>query len=244
VLRRQDGFTLPELLVTLSIAMIVTLATFSLVEVVMHRSGEIAARVETTASARTAMDQITRQLRSQVCAWRNDVAPAWANARSIESATPTSVVFFTDLGDETAGTTAERHEVAVDGDAIVERVTAGRPGNPDTAKVTYSYAGVNTITRPLLTRVTLLENPAAAPATALFRYYRFNTANPPQPITEIAPGRALTAAEVEQIAKIGVTYKVWPENGSDKGATTLQNEVYIRTADPNAPTPKPTCLTS
>jgi prepilin-type N-terminal cleavage/methylation domain-containing protein len=244
MLSREDGFTLPELLVTLSIAMIVTLATFGLVEVVMHRSGEIASRVETTQRARTGMDQITRQLRSQVCAWRNDVAPAWASARSVESATPTSVVFFSDLSDETAGAAAERHEISVDGDAIVERVTPGRPGNPDTAKVTYTYPGVTTTTRPLLTRVSLLQNPAAPPATALFRYFRFNTANPPQPITEIAPGRALTDAEVEQIAKIAITYTVSPENGSAKGATTLQNEVYVRTADPNAPTPKPTCLTS
>jgi prepilin-type N-terminal cleavage/methylation domain-containing protein len=244
MLRREDGFTLPELLVTLAIAMIVSLATFALVEVVMRRSGEVGARVETTQRARTAMDQITRQLRSQVCAWRNDVNPAWANARSIESATPTSVVFFTDLSDETGTAGAERHELTVEDDAIVEKVTAGQRGNPDTAKVTYSYGGATTITRPVLTDVTLLENPAAPGTTALFRYFKFNAANPPQPATEIAPGRALTAAEVQQIAKIAVTYRVRPQNGSATGATTLQNEVYVRTADPNAPTPKPTCLTT
>ena len=38
----EDGFTLPELLVTIVIAMIMSLATFSLVEIVMRRSGEIA----------------------------------------------------------------------------------------------------------------------------------------------------------------------------------------------------------
>jgi prepilin-type N-terminal cleavage/methylation domain-containing protein len=244
MLSREDGFTLPELLVTLAIAMIVTLATFSLVEVVMRRSGEINARVETTQLARTGMDQITRQLRSQVCAWRNDVSPTWANARSIESAGPTSVVFFTDLSDESGTAGAERHELTVEGNAIVEKVTPGLRGNPDTAKVTYTYGGVSTITRPVLTDVTLLENPAAPGTTALFRYFRFNGANPPQPVTEIAPGRALTADEVQQIAKISVTYRVWPQNGSDAGATTMQNDVYVRTADPNAPTPKPTCLTT
>ncbi len=82
-LRSEDGFTLPELLITMAIAMIVSLATFTLIEIVMKRSGEVGARVETTATARTAMDQITRQLRSQVCAKRSDGRPT---ARSIDAA--------------------------------------------------------------------------------------------------------------------------------------------------------------
>jgi prepilin-type N-terminal cleavage/methylation domain-containing protein len=35
LVRRQDGFTLPELLVAMSIGLILSLATFSLVEFVM-----------------------------------------------------------------------------------------------------------------------------------------------------------------------------------------------------------------
>ena len=85
-LRREDGFTLPELLTTMAIAMIVSLATFTLIEIVMKRSGEVCSRVETTATARTAMDQITRQLRSQVCAKTSTST----DARSLATASPTS----------------------------------------------------------------------------------------------------------------------------------------------------------
>jgi hypothetical protein len=45
------------------------------------------------------------------------------------------------------------------------------------------------------------------------------------------------------VAKIVVKFKVVPRSGNATGATSLENEIYVRTADPNAQTPKPTCLT-
>ena len=94
--RQQDGMSLPELLVALSIAMIVSLAVFALVETVMVRSGDVSARVESTQRARIAMDFITRQLRSQVCAKRT-LASA---PRSLAAASPTSVSVYADFSNE------------------------------------------------------------------------------------------------------------------------------------------------
>src|SRR4051794_2955633 len=97
--RREEGFTLTEVLAAMAVAMIVSLAAFSLVEVVMKRVGETAARVETTQRARTALDDLTRELRSQVCVTRSDPT-LMTSARSIYSATATQIVFFADLSDE------------------------------------------------------------------------------------------------------------------------------------------------
>ena len=83
----------------MAIALIVSFATFTLIEVVMKRSGEVGARVETTAAGRTAMDQISRQLRSQVCAKRATMT----TPRSIDGAGPAWFAVFTDFTNENVG---------------------------------------------------------------------------------------------------------------------------------------------
>jgi hypothetical protein len=61
--------------------MIVSLATFALIETTMKKSGDAAARVEAAQRGRVAMDIITRQLRSQVCITSNSAATtAWDSA--------------------------------------------------------------------------------------------------------------------------------------------------------------------
>jgi len=101
-LRDERGVTLPEVLVSVTIAVIISLATFALIETVMRRAGDISARVDSTQRGRSAMDFITRQLRSQVCV--QATAPAMADDRAFYAITPTSVTFFSDLSDESIKT--------------------------------------------------------------------------------------------------------------------------------------------
>ena len=93
-LRGKAGFTLPELLTTLWIAMVVLLAGFSLLEFVMKRSLEAEQRVEATQRGRIGMDLITRELRSQVC--------LDANTAPIVDGTADAITFYTDLNNSTA----------------------------------------------------------------------------------------------------------------------------------------------
>ena len=51
-LRDERGMTLPEVLVSVTIAMIISLATFALIETVMRRAGDISARVDSTQRGR------------------------------------------------------------------------------------------------------------------------------------------------------------------------------------------------
>lgn len=249
-LRSEDGFSLPELLTTMAIAMIVSLATFALIEVVMKRSGEVGARVETTATARTAMDQLTRQLRSQVCV---KTSPS-TDARSLIAASPTSLTVYTDFTNETLVSGAlpapERRQITWAGNTLTETVTKGTR-NATTNIVTY---GTTTTVRPFLLNVAPVEFVGGDKTKPLiFRYYKF-----PEPVggastvpanstatVEIAPGTngTLSDADLLKVAKISIYYTVTPRSGNPKGATTLRNDVYVRTADPNAQIPKPTCLT-
>ena len=54
---------------------------------------------------------------------------------------------------------------------------------------------------------------------------------------------ALTDAELGSVARITVSFEVLPRNGKASAGTALESEIYVRTADANAQTPKPTCLT-
>ena len=142
-LREHDGMTLPEVLTALTIAAIVSIATFALISTVMARSGEVSARVDSTQRARAAMDFITRQLRSQVCVL--STSPATVDARAVVAATPTSVTFFGDLSDESHRTgntlkSPELRSITLESGKLVERRWTGVKGGT-TNNPTYSYAG-------------------------------------------------------------------------------------------------------
>lgn len=253
-LRSEAGMTLPELLVAMVVALVVSLATFSLIEVVMKRSGEVGARVETTATARTAMDQITRQLRSQVCAKRG---ASMVTARSVDAAGPAFFTVFADFTNENVGggtmPAPDLRNVGWANNVFTETVTTGTRNLNDN---TVSYSGTGT-SRRLLTNVVAAEFVNNDPAKPVFfTYYKFPSpakageelaANVDHQPNEriLAEGlyRDLTATELESVARIDIKFKVLPRNGNPNGATTVQNQVYVRTADPNAQTPKPTCLT-
>jgi type II secretory pathway pseudopilin PulG len=237
--RREDGMTLPELLVTLTIAMIITLATFSLVEVTMGRSGEIAARVDAVQRGRSAMDLMTRQLRSQVCLQNAGIA-TMVQPRSIEAATADSVVFYSDTRDTSenavlppgGATGPERRRIALVNGTIVEERWTLTPVDAE-----YSHAANATSSRPLLESVAL-DQPAGAPQpTPLFRYFAYDLGlEIPQPTRELVPAPALTAEQLQSVAKIEITYRAHPtqRRADGRASTVFENDVTARTVDPNS----------
>lgn len=244
MLSDERGMTLVELLVAIAIAMIVSLGAFGLVETVMRRSGEVGARVDTTQRARAGMDDITRQLRSQVCVVRADPSPM-TTARSVYTATATSVTFFADTADESwrTGVTSLplptlRTLALNDEDEITETV---RPGVADTA-----HPGLNAVTFASATGErtrTLATDVVVDGTTPLFRYYAFDTSTPPQPNQELTPGAGgLTEAQLQQVARIAISFRVLPAGrDTTRGSTVLHDDITVRSIDPNSSAPKPTC---
>jgi prepilin-type N-terminal cleavage/methylation domain-containing protein len=248
-LKSESGFTLPELIVTLTITMILSLATFSLIEVVMRRTGETTARIDAVQRGRTAMDIVTRDLRSQVCAWATNTAVAMPMARSLESASPTSVGVFVDF-------TNEAQVAGVSPAPSLRTITLTAAGNltENVRRGTWAPAAPNRTVLEATGTTRTLTGGIAAPAAdgIVFRFYQFNNANPPQPIIALPTNRALTPAELATVAKIRVSYRAIPQRGvaaGTRGTANFQNEIYIRSADPNQidldnPIPPvPTCPT-
>lgn len=227
-LRSQDGFTLPEMLTAISIALIVSLAAFSLIEVVMRRAGDVAGRVEASQKGRAAMDFMTRQLRSQVCL-SSTVPP-------MVSATPDSVTFYTDLSDPAAGTVPEKHTLTYDPvkRTIVERAYAGTGAAP---AITYPATPSRV---KLLAENVVRDRPAGAPAdTPVFRYHAFDLSTPPRP--QLALATPLNATDLARVARMEITFRKLPPSEQTRGSIVLYDEVYVRAADPNDPAPTPTC---
>jgi prepilin-type N-terminal cleavage/methylation domain-containing protein len=219
-LRSQAGVTLIELLVAMSIGLVTVFAAIALLEIAQKQSVATAARVNATQRGRITMDTMTRELRSQVC--YSPTVPA------LVSGSDDDVKFYADLSDGTRP--IEQRELLFDpvAQTIVERTWAG-VGTP----VTFPTM---TRSRQLLSEVTR----RAAPNAATFRYYAYNTAVPPRPDTLLTT--PLNATDLARVAKIDMGYTTLPPKGGLASAgVTLQNEIYVRVADPNDPAPTPTC---
>jgi prepilin-type N-terminal cleavage/methylation domain-containing protein len=244
-LRREDGFTLPELLTAITIALIVSLAAFSLVEFVMKRAGEVDARVDATQRGRAIMDTITRQLRSQVCLDANTAAMATRTGDITDGSTAT---FYSDFSEGTKAQTdakppADLHKLRYD--SVTHRITDTTyttTWNKATTPWTTVVPSVPSATKVIATDVT--DNGGAP----IFSYYAYNsvTAAPtPSPIVPLGAGGAqLTLPQLMQVARIDITFRVMPTRSvgtNPVGTVTLQDEVYVRAADPNDDAPTPTC---
>jgi prepilin-type N-terminal cleavage/methylation domain-containing protein len=232
VIRPADerGMTLVEMMIAMVIAMILSLAAFALIDFTMRRAGEVAGRVDADQRGRVALDQITRQLRSQVCQ-ASGTLPMVATATNPSDANDAS--FYVDLTNDSDPTVAPQlHTLAYQGAPnyrIVETDwTATAPSNP---RVNPTYSGTP-MTRVLLTDVLPIGT------TPVFSYYD-------------ALGNALTgtlsAATAGKVARIDVAFRATPSgaaktgNADPRGSVDFQDRVTVRLVDPNADTPHPQC---
>jgi prepilin-type N-terminal cleavage/methylation domain-containing protein len=222
--RSQAGFTLVELIVAMTIGTMTVLAVFAILDTTMKQSNAVAGRVNATQRGRIAMDTITRQLRSQVC--YSAVVPA------IVSGSDDAVKFHLDLSD--GSKPIDQREIVFNNTTktVHERTWPGQ-GSP------LAFPTM-TLNRLLLADVTRATDDLGV-AIPFFRYYAYNTAIPPRPLLRLTT--PLSATDRARVAKIEVAFKSLPPGkaASPASAVQIQNEIYVRVADPNDPAPTPTC---
>jgi Tfp pilus assembly protein PilW len=222
-IRREDGHTLPELLTALMMSMVILLATFALLDHVLNRTAETQARVEATQKGRQTMDTLTRSLRSTLC-----ITPT---TPPVALATDNAITYYSDLG--TGVEAPERHAVGYNAATrrIVDTVTLGSGLPPSTV-----WSGQ-------VTNRQLVENVVPDGATPIFRYFAYNTANPPT--ASLALPTPVALADLGRIARVSITYVARAGSSTSgtatRAAVNFTDDVYFRTADPNDPAPYPTC---
>ncbi len=246
LMRDERGFSLPELLVTLVIAVTVSLATFSLIEVVMRKSGETQARVAAAQRGRMAMDTVVRELRSQVCLNTATPTPPMSPPAGFGTVTTgDTAVFYTDFTDGGKPTTVAPELHVVSYDAATRRlIERDYVGTVNLTVNVYTYTYPTAASTPARTKV-LLENvvPVDA-ATPIFSYYTYSATKPPRPDLQLAaPATGMVAADTARVARIAVNFRALttPDVTRTRDSSVFQDEVYVRAADPNDEAPTPTC---
>ena len=233
-LRDESGFSLPELLTALIIGMVVLIATKEVLDNTISVGSGVNRRVDALQRGRTALEVVTRDLRSQVCVGIDDPAAAGGSSSqpSLIAATDDSVDFYVDLGDGTTARPPERRTIVFDPSAqtIEERIyrPTGGAGN-------YVFPATPTSTR------TLISDVAQDGSTPIFRYYAFDTQTPPTPSAPLPASSGLSSTDTARTARTAIAFRALSENGSSTGAASLHDDVYRRAVDPNKTILTPEC---
>jgi prepilin-type N-terminal cleavage/methylation domain-containing protein len=229
-LRGEEGFTLPELLVAIAIGTIILLATMTMLDTTVSIGTKVNKRVDATQRGRAAMTIIVRDLRSQVC------LPGDPPIGSIRAASDSSVDVYADLGDGSAAKPPQRRTITFNPTArtITESIYT-----PTGSAGSYVFPTSPTATRTLLTDV------AQDGTTPVFQYYPVDTTpdDDSQNPAAFAAATGVTAASLDDIARIVIRYRVFPAGSTavNGRSVVLQDEVYRRAIDPNATDPTPGC---
>jgi prepilin-type N-terminal cleavage/methylation domain-containing protein len=222
--RDQSGMTLIELVVGISIALVVTFASFAVLGRATTASQEIADRQEAIQLGRQAMELMTRQLRSQVCLGEA--------AEPISYGDDSTLTFYADLGDGSEPIARRRltYVAPAGGEPgrIHEEVFEGSGTYPDLA-----FPPTPTRSRVLLARAVRAEDDGQP--LPVFRYYAFQPGSPTGDL-QLLP-TPLSADDASRTIMVRIAFVAQPERPRprDADATTLANDVYIRLADPSRP---------
>jgi prepilin-type N-terminal cleavage/methylation domain-containing protein len=225
-LRDQRGFTLVELLVSMSIGVAVLLATFAIFDSALLAQGRVDDRTDSIARGRTAMEQIVQQLRSQVC-----LGPSLP---AIEYGDDNEVRFYADLANTTF--VPQRRVLSFAGGALTQSDYSGSAtgGSPP-----FTFSAVPVRTRVILDRMTLASQ--GGTAVPFFTYYGFDGSTPPQPTNQLAV--PLSDADRAQVVQIRVSFMALPARvSSSSTGEPFTADVFVRTADPSDPEHSPLCI--
>lgn len=222
--RDESGMTLIELMIGMSIALVVTFASFAVLDRATTASQEIADRQEAIQLGRQAMELMTRQLRSQVCLGEA--------AEPISYGDDSTLMFYADLSDGSEPIARRRLTFvpAAGGEpgSIQEEVFDGTGAYPD-----LEFPATPTSTRVLLARAAQAEEDAQP--LPVFRYYAFQPGSPTGDL-QLLP-TPLSADDASRTIMVRIAFVAQPERPRprDADATTLANDVYVRLADPSRP---------
>jgi type II secretory pathway pseudopilin PulG len=222
-LRGEEGFTLPELLVGIIVGMIVLFAALTVLDNTVSLGAKVSKRVDATQRGRTALDRITRDLNSMVC------LPGDPAQDALIAGSDNSVDIYADLGDGSTTRPPQRRTITYD--PATRRITESvyTPTGP---------AGAYVFPTSPTSSTTILSDVIQDGTTPIFTYYPLDTT----PNDDVPPNAlstssgALAATDLDNVARIRVTFKALPTNRTTAkpGDAVMQDDVYRDAVDPNS----------
>jgi prepilin-type N-terminal cleavage/methylation domain-containing protein len=224
-LRRDErGFTLVELLATMSIGLIILFAVLGLMTTMVRSSAESRGRQQAVREGRTALDRVGQELRLASC-------PDLGSA--IISGNGTTVSYWAErpFPDYTRNPVTERHTLTYD--ATAQRLSL-------TVNTLVSMAsGTPQWSAP--SRQEVLGNRLALVGTTPFFQYRAFTA-PNSSTTVPIANSPLTADDLSDVAQVQVTFNALPDYGDAQAAgSRFDSRIVLRTDDPTDQDNTPQC---
>jgi prepilin-type N-terminal cleavage/methylation domain-containing protein len=228
-LRRQDGFTLVELLVAMVISLVVFGATLTVLDSYLRQSSAAAKRLDAQDQARLAVDRIVRDLRN--------VSSPLTTPKLLERATRYDLVFQTigtPSGRNVSGIQRVRYCVPQDtsaGSASQERLIA------QTQTWTTSTPAANpwtsdpsqTIPCPDLTFTPVAGQPVYTVfAQSVMNRYQQTSSYPVFSFNNGLDGDNVAASDLPQISTIQVKLRVNPTPSLSGATTQIQSSAYLR----------------
>jgi prepilin-type N-terminal cleavage/methylation domain-containing protein len=229
--RGQEGFTVVELLVAMLVLGIVLTGALTMVQVVMRQSRGVIQRTDAAQHGRLGLDQMTRQIRSQVC--RDQFT------RGLISASPNQLSFYADLHNGRDWGPSRR---TLTFDAANGRVAETVFESTTKPPVAPAYGAATRNNVAILNYVAPDTDKFGNPLP-FFSYFAYETTNgKPAPTKPLPTTGALTATDLARVALVRIRFKVRPTGARDDTfAVRMQDDVFFRNADPNAARPDPTC---
>lgn len=232
-IQREAGFTLVELLVAMSMAIVVVIALSAIMVVTLHQTKGTLTRVDATRQARVALTQVENELHSACVG--GAAVPVQVGS------TPSKLSFLSYTGDAVSPFPVW-HELSLSGTTLTDTtygVTASTSGSG------WTRTGAGTSTR-------LLTNVTAQTGTNMFQYFAYQPflgtdgnyywaiidGNSPQPVTGAAlskspqepSGSPLTATDAANTVEVIITLNVGPTTTGLSGAALTAASVPVSDA--------------
>ena len=228
-LRRQEGFTLVELLVAMAASLVVFGATLTILDSYLRQSADASKRLDAQDQARLAVDRIVRDLRN--------VSSPLTTPKLLERATRYDLVFQTigtPSGRNVSGIQRVRYCVPQDtssGSASEERLiaqiqtwtTSTPTANPWTSDPS------QTIACPDLTFTPAAGQPVyTVLAQSVMNRYQQTSSYPVFSFNNGLDGDNVAASDLPQISTIQVKLRVNPTPSLSGATTQIQSSAYLR----------------
>jgi Tfp pilus assembly protein PilV len=229
----QSGFTLPELLTSIFIGMIVIMAAFMLLDRAVTGSAQVADREDASQRGRVAMEQIATRLRSEVCL---------GTSQAIQSGDDNSVTFYANLSSNATSAQKRTLRYVASENKMYEDIYNGT-GTFPALTFPASPSSTREIARPI--QQATKKSGSTTTTLPIFRYYKYapNTTN--GSLTQLTT--PLSANDAGDVVMIAVAFAALPlkkvQTSNDvKDASTYESQVFVRLADPGNPSEGPACL--
>jgi Tfp pilus assembly protein PilV len=232
--RREDGFSLMELLVAMVTGGVILTALMSIFLAGIKGTTNTQDRLDSQQRGRTAMDRVTTLLSSQVCL--DAATPPIVPTASTDS----SVTFYGDL----LGASNTPRKYTLTWDATAKTLTEYSYNGTGTLPAKITWPGTPSATRQLATNVWPARNDANTADLPIFSYYRFEADGTVNPANPIAASSGIAATDSDDVVEVIANFRVLPAGStaaSNPRSTSITGSALVGSADPTSPSAGPNC---